>query len=76
LAPEIVTLLTVRLLPPVFVMVTPMAAEVVVDGVFGKVIADAESVAVGGEMVTAVELAEQPASKERTTMDTASPEMR
>jgi hypothetical protein len=67
---------TVRLLAPLFVMVTPITAEVVVDGVFGKVIAVVESPAVGGEMVFPDEPDEHPASRERKTTDTASAEMR
>jgi hypothetical protein len=57
-------------------MVIGIAAEVVVDGVFGKLIAVVESVAVGGETPIGVELDEQPANREIKTTDTASPEMR
>jgi hypothetical protein len=76
LVPEMVMLLTVRLLPPVFERVTDIGAEVVVDGVLGNVSALAESVAVGGAIALADELDEQPASKERKTAVIASPEMR
>ncbi len=71
-----VTLVTVRLLPPVLVTVIDNGDELEAAGVPGNASADVESVAVGGVVAMADELDEQPASNERNAMDTASPEMR
>jgi hypothetical protein len=76
LVPDRVTLVTVKLPLPVLDTVNDIGAEVVVDGVFGKASAEVESVAVGCPIEMADELDEQPASKERNTVVTASPEMR
>ena len=77
LAPVSVTLVTVRLAVPVFVMVTDRGKEATVIAVLGKAKADGESVAVGDGVTTELEEPPpQPASSPRTTNDTASPGMR
>jgi hypothetical protein len=74
--PDIVTLVTERLLLPLLDRVTPIAAEVVAVGVFGNAIAEVESVAVGGKIAVPFEPDAHPVSNKRTPVDTASPEMR